>query len=432
MKNIQVGIMGFGTVGTGVYRILTEQYQDLIHRENLDLKIKCILDNRVSDERLKMLPDPSLVTDSFEKLLNDQEITIVFECMGGTVPAREYILKLLEAGKTIVTSNKEVMAKHWPEFEAAAKKSGAGLYFEATAGGGIPIVRTLLDAMQGNNIELLMGIVNGTTNYILTKMAEEDASYEDVLKEAQALGYAEANPEADVDGWDCVYKLSILGSMAFHARIEYQSIYREGISKVSKEDMAIAKELGYVIKLLAIGKKIGGHKGNLQLRVHPTMIPVTHPLAAARGVFNAVFIHGNAVDDLMLLGRGAGQMPTASAMVSDAIYATKQQKHAYMTFDNTIGAPQTLSLQQDWLSGYCVRLRVQDQTGVLSDVARAFADNGVSIHSMIQRKHEEDTGETTMVIITHTAKELSVQATIATMKKMSCIIEIESLMRVER
>ena len=433
MKQIQSAILGFGTVGTGIYRILTETHGSIEHREHLDMQIKRILvRDKTRAPRMEIAAN-TVLTDRIEDILQDPDISIVFETMGGVHPAREYIIQALEAGKTVVTANKEVVAKHWPDFEEAAKKTGAGFYVEATSGGGIPIIRTLLDGMQGNDIEALMGIINGTTNYILTKMTEENASYEDVLKEAQELGFAEADPTADVEGWDVVYKLSILASIAFHARVEYESIYREGIAQISKEDIAVAKELGYVIKLLAIGKKVGGTHGKLELRVHPTMVPMTHPLASVRGSFNAVFLHGSAVDDLMLYGRGAGQLPTASAMVSDGIYAAKAHSHAYMTFNNAYGAPQTLTLQSDWHSGYCMRLKVEDRPGVLADITKVFADNQVSIHSIMQRNPENKSDNTvSIVIITHTEKELSVQAAAQTFEKMDTVHKVESLMRVER
>lgn len=432
MKKVQVAIMGFGTVGTGIYRILTENHDSILHREQIDMQVKRILE--LDRDRLVAM-NVNNVDDVWSKniddIVSDPDISIVFETMGGVRPAREFILAVLESGKTVVTSNKEVVAKHWPEFESAAKKSGAGFYIEATCGGGIPIIRTLIDGMQANNIELLMGIMNGTTNYILTKMTEEDSSYDEVLKEAQALGYAEANPAADVEGWDVAYKLSILGSIAFHSRIEYESIYREGIVNVSKEDIAIAKELGYVIKLLAIGKKTGGQHGDIELRVHPTMIPLSHPLASVRDSFNAIFMHGDAIDDVMLYGRGAGQMPTASAMVSDAIYSVLHaDQHNYMTFKNEFDAPQTLTLQPDWTTSYCMRLRVDDQPGTLASITKLFSDNDVSIHSIQQRAITKD-GTVSLVIITHPTKELSLQATAKALETTACVHEINNILRVE-
>jgi homoserine dehydrogenase len=229
-----------------------------------------------------------IFTTSIDDIVNDSSIDIVVECMGGVEPARSFILAALNSGKTVVTSNKEVFSKHWHELEDAAKAHGAGLYHEATVGGGIPIIRTITDSMQANNITEIMGIINGTTNFILTKMSEENLSFEEVLKEAQRLGYAEANPAADVEGWDATYKLSILASMAFHTHVPIDRIYREGITKITPEDIKMAKRLGYEIKLLAIGKK--DEDRNVEVRVHPTMIPKDHPLASVRGSFNAVFL----------------------------------------------------------------------------------------------------------------------------------------------
>jgi len=305
MKQVNIAILGFGTVGSGVYQVLTEGRASIQHREQLNIDVRRILVRDLVTERNIGAAPMELFTTSYADIVNDPEISIVVECMGGTVPAKDYILRALAAGKTVVTSNKEVLAKHWPDFERQAKETGAGLYFEATAGGGVPIIRTLLDAMQANNITRLMGIINGTTNYILTKMTEEGRNYAEVLAEAQKLGYAEANPSADVEGWDSVYKLSILASIAFHARVNIDDIYREGITRVSAEDIAVAKKLGYTIKLLAIGKKMDNH---LEVRVHPTMLHNSHPLAHVSGVFNGIFLTGDAVDDIMLYGRG-GQAP---------------------------------------------------------------------------------------------------------------------------
>ena len=432
MKTVNVAILGFGTVGTGIYKVLTGSHHDIMHREGLDFSVARVLIRDFEHEPNLELAPCELFTTDYAQIVNDPQISIVCECMGGIEPARTLILACLASGKTVVTSNKEVVAKHWPEFEQEAKKTGTGFYIEATAGGGVPIVRTILDSMQGNNIDLLFGIVNGTTNYILTKMTEQGDSYEKVLAEAQALGYAEADPTADVEGWDCVYKLAILASIAFHARVEIESIYREGITKITAEDFAVAKEMGYVIKLLAIGKKIGGPSGDLQVRVHPTMIPQSHPLAGVRDVFNGVFLHGDAVDDIMLYGRGAGQMPTASAVVSDMVYAAKTEKHRYMTFNNAFGAPQTLSLQEDWLSGFSIRMSVADESGVLSQLAQVFADHNISILSMKQRGIIDDKGDASIIFITHTAKELAVRAAVEQLRNLPCVKSVDSVMRVEK
>ena len=432
LRPVHVGILGFGTVGTGVYRILTENKEHIAHRERLDVSVDAIYVRGVDKAMTQGLATREQFVTDAGAIIDNPAIDIVCECMGGIEPARSMMIAALEAGKTVVTANKECVAKHWPDFEKAAKMTGAGFYIEATSAGGIPIIRTLLDATTGNEIERLMGIVNGTCNYILTRMTQEGAEFDDVLADAQRLGYAEADPTADVDGWDSVYKLSILGSIAFHSRVDYQTVYREGIRKVSKEDIAIARDLGYVIKLLAIGKKVGGRHGRLELRVHPTMIPVEHPLASVSGSFNAVFLHGDAVDDLMLYGRGAGQMPTGSAMVGDLIYAAHRSKHAYMTFNNQYDAPQTITMQTDWHSEYCLRIQVCDNKGVLEQIAHALAKSDVSIRSMMQRGEGDGSGGTvTIVIITHTAKELSMQQAVETIRALECVYDVKSVMRVE-
>ena len=426
---VRIGILGFGTVGTGVYQIITNDTDSIQHREKIELSVKRILIRGYDCEPNIDQAPRELFALSIDDIINDKDISIVVECMGGVEPARTFILKALAAGKSVVTSNKEVIAKHWAELEEAAKASGAGLYIEATAGGGMPVVRMLLDSMQANNIQSIMGIVNGTTNYILTKMSEEGKNYADVLKEAQQLGYAEANPAADVEGWDCVYKLSILGSIAFHGRVTIDAIYREGITGITAEDIELAKDMGYVIKLLAIGKK---SEQGMQVRVHPTMLPLTHPLASVRGVFNAVFLTGNNVDDIMIYGRGAGKMPTASAIVSDVIYACHEGgKHKYNTFKNTTEIMPETRIQKDWETEYFIRIAVADKPGVLSKISGKFAEHGVSLHSVLQRG-DISGDEAAIVFITHIAHELAVQKAIDDIRGLDIVKAVKSVIRVER
>lgn len=423
-----LAILGFGTVGSGVYRIATENHDDILHREQIDLRVGRILVRDFVHEPNLHLAPRELFTTSIEEILQDPTIEIVVECMGGVEPARTFILRALESGKTVVTSNKEVMSKHWYEFEKAAKKSGAGLYLEATVGGGIPIIRTITDSMQANNIERVMGIINGTTNYILTKMSEEGRPFEEVLHEAQKLGYAEANPTADVEGFDAMYKLSILSSMAFHAHMPIDVIYREGITKLTAEDFEAARLLGYEIKLLAIGKKTG-HA--IEVRVHPTMVPKSHPLASVRGVFNAIFLTGHAVDDVMLYGRGAGCMPTASAVMSDVIYACHAAgRHRYMTFRNEAGMSSEVELVRDFHCIYCIRLSVTDAPGTMASIAAVFAEHGVSLKDVLQLG-ERAGGSSHITFMTHMAQELSVQAALDAIHKLSCVQAVESVIRAE-
>ena len=428
MKQFKIAILGFGTVGSGVYRVLADNRSEISHREEIAIDVKRILIRDFEHEpNLDMAPR-ELFTTAFSEIVDDSEISIVVECLGGVEPARTFILAALNAGKTVVTSNKEVVSKHWPEFEPAAKASGAGLYMEATVGGGIPILRTITDSMQANNITRVMGIINGTTNYILTRMTEEGKSFSEALKEAQQLGYAEANPTADVEGYDAMYKLSILSSLAFHAHMPIDVIYREGISNLTKADFETAKMLGYKIKLLAIGKKNGTR---IEVRVHPTMIPNTHPLASVRGVFNAVFLTGDAVDDVMLYGRGAGRMPTASAVVSDVIYACHaEHHHQYATFKNLPTISSEINLVRDFHCIYCIRLHVIDCPGTLAAISKAFADHNVSLKSVLQLG-EQDGTSSRITFLTHVASELDVQAAVDDVRALSCVDEVESIIRAE-
>lgn len=428
MKHFTIALLGFGTVGSGVYRIISENGAQISHREGISLSVgKILVRDFVNEPNLALAPR-ELFTTSFEDIVNDPNIDIAVECLGGIEPAKSFIIRALEAGKTVVTSNKEVMSKYWPAFEKAAKATGAGLYLEATVGGGIPILRTILDSMQANNITRVMGIINGTTNYILTQMTENGQNFADALKDAQALGYAEANPTADVEGYDAMYKLSILSSMSFHAHMPIESIYREGITKLTKADFETAQLLNYRIKLLAIGKKEGNR---IEVRVHPTMIPMTHPLASVRGVFNAIFLTGHAVDDIMLYGRGAGCMPTASAVVSDVVYACHHEKaHKYMTFVNEESISGEVELVKDFHCIYCIRLNVADKPGTMAAIAGAFAEQGVSLKSVIQLG-ETDGVTSRITFLTHRASEYSVREALKRIEALGCVNAVESMIRVE-
>jgi homoserine dehydrogenase len=428
VKHFTVALLGFGTVGSGVYRIISENGAQISHREGISLSVGRILVRDFVNEPNLSLAPRELFTTSFDEIAGDPNIDIAIECMGGIEPAKTFIIRALEAGKTVVTSNKEVMSKHWPAFEKAAKATGAGLYLEATVGGGIPILRTILDSMQANNITRVMGIINGTTNYILTQMTENGQSFEDALKDAQALGYAEANPTADVEGYDAMYKLSILSSMSFHAHMPIEAIYREGITKLTKADFETAQLLNYRIKLLAIGKK---ESNRIEVRVHPTMIPITHPLASVRGVFNAIFLTGHAVDDIMLYGRGAGCMPTASAVVSDVVYACHHEKaHQYMTFVNEESISGEIELVKDFHCIYCIRLNVADRPGTMAAIAGAFAEQGVSLKSVIQLG-ETDGVTSRITFLTHRASEYSVFEALKRIETLASVNAVESVIRVE-
>ncbi|MHB1314964.1 MAG: homoserine dehydrogenase [Christensenellales bacterium] len=425
MKVINIGMLGLGNVGSGVYRILTENGADIQHRESLDIRIHKIL-VRDKTKKRNVAVDESLLTDRFEEILSDPAISVVAEFMGGIEPARSYMIAALKKGKTVVTANKEVISKHWNELEDAARATGAGLYFEAAVAGGIPVIRALFDSLQSNNISRVMGIINGTTNYMLSKMTDEHLEYQDVLKEAQQLGYAEPDPTADVEGYDAVYKLSILASLAFHARVPVDKIYHEGITKITAEDIKCGEEFGYVIKLLAIGKKDGYH---IEARVHPTLIPRTHPLAAVRGPFNAVFVSGHAVGDLMFYGRGAGEMPTGSAVVSDIINASQHSVHQYTTFYNAEKPSAQVIFETDWQSAYYINIRVMDKPGVLARLTGVFGKHEVSIKSMLQKS--AGTEYVPVVFITHQSSEKAVKAAVEEIALLDITKAVVNVIRVE-
>jgi len=319
MEVIKVGMVGLGTVGTGVYRMLKENRDIITKKVGMEVRIVKILVRDREKDRSASVPKELITFDPADILEND-EIDIVIEVMGSVDLAMDYITRALNNKKQVITANKDLIALHEEELSELAYKNGRDLFFEASVAGGIPIIRTLKEDLAGNRIMKIMGIVNGTTNYILTKMTNEGRDYEDVLKEAMALGYAESDPTADVEGLDAARKLAILGTIAFDTKITFNDVYVEGISKITKSDICYANELGYVIKLLAIGSN---SSAKTEVRVHPVMIPKSHPLAAVNDVFNAVFVEGNAVGEAMFYGRGAGELPTASAVLGDLVAATR-------------------------------------------------------------------------------------------------------------
>lgn len=424
MKRTGIALLGLGTVGGGTYRILSSNREAIAKRYGVDIDIRHILERDMT-KVASLGIDPAIVSTDIENIIKDDEIKIVAEFFGGIEPARSFLIKCLLAGKSIVTANKEMLAKHWHELETAAKKGRAGVYFEASCVGGVPVIRTLTEGMQGNNIQSLMGIVNGTTNYILSKMADEGLEYADVLAEAQKLGYAELNPSADVDGFDSMYKLSILSSLAFHTKVPIDKIYREGISKIDKIDIEYGKSFGYVLKLLAIGKKVDG---KIEARVHPAFIPANHPLATVKGSFNAVHIVGDNVGDIMLFGRGAGDLPTGSAIVSDIVFAATQSKHKNSTFKNVTTDISDKGFSRDFKCEYYIRMTVDDLPGVLASISGAFGKNNVSINSM-QQKIEGDSAS--IIFLIHKTSEKQIKKAIAEIEKIKTVKLVDSIIRVE-
>jgi homoserine dehydrogenase len=353
LREFNVAFLGFGNVGTGAYKIISKNGNKIFQREGISIKIKKILVRDINKKR-SIDVDRNLLTDNIKDITEDPEISIVAEFIGGEEPAREYILSALNNKKTVVTANKEVMARHWGELERTAIQNGCGLYYEASVAGGIPIIKVVRESLQGNDVNQIMGIINGTTNYILTKMSEEGRDFESVLAEAQKLGYAEPDPTSDIEGYDAMYKLSILSTLAFHTRVRISDIYREGIIKITPEDIAFGKELGFTIKLLAIAKK---YDNKIEARVHPTFISADHPLASVRDAYNAIFIKGDAVGNLMLYGRGAGDLPTGSAIVSDIVNAClHQSKHMYSTLYNGDWKPEEIAFNNNWDTEFFIRM----------------------------------------------------------------------------
>lgn len=427
MKSVGVAILGLGVVGSGTYKILRDHREFYQRTQGVDITVESVLEINRS-RALELGIDESKISDNIAEVISNPNVDIVVEVIGGVEPARSFVLAALHSGKTVVTSNKELFCKYWHELERAAKRTNAGLYFEASCVGGVPIIRTLIDGMQANVVTNLTGIINGTTNYILTRMSREGADYASVLKDAQALGYAEKDPTADVEGYDAAYKLSILSSLAFHKKVPLDKVYREGISGISAADIAYGDELGYVLKLLAIGKNDGGE--SIEVRVHPTFIRKDHPLASVNDSFNAVYLQGDSVGDIMLYGRGAGALPTGSAIVSDIIYAATHTDVKYATFKNTQQAEKGVRFVTDFRSRYYIRFTAKDRAGVLAKVAGIFAKYNISIIDLIQKG--EGIENIPIILITHETNEYSVRRAVEKISALEDVVEVNSVIRVEK
>ncbi len=427
MKSVGVAILGLGVVGSGTYKILRDHREFYQRTQGVDITVESVLEINRS-RALELGIDESKISDNIAEVICNPNVDIVVEVIGGVEPARSFVLAALHSGKTVVTSNKELFCKYWHELERAAKRTNAGLYFEASCVGGVPIIRTLIDGMQANVVTNLTGIINGTTNYILTRMSREGADYASVLKDAQALGYAEKDPTADVEGYDAAYKLSILSSLAFHKKVPLDKVYREGISGISAADIAYGDELGYVLKLLAIGKNDGGE--SIEVRVHPTFIRKDHPLASVNDSFNAVYLQGDSVGDIMLYGRGAGALPTGSAIVSDIIYAATHTDVKYATFKNTQQAEKGVRFVTDFRSRYYIHFTAKDRAGVLAKVAGIFAKYNISIIDLIQKG--EGIENIPIILITHETNEYSVRRAVDKIAELEDVVEVNSVIRVEK
>ena len=423
MKKVGVALLGVGVVGGGTYEILTTKRDYIKQNDGIDVEVMHVLEkNTKRCEELGI--DPKIVSTDITNITKNPDISIVCEFFGGIEPARSFIIACLEAGKSVVTANKEMFSKNWPELEEIARKHNAGLYFEASCVGGVPIIHALTDSMQGNIVKSIKGIVNGTTNYILSRMSDEGVDYASCLKDAQALGYAEANPTADVDGFDAMYKCSILSSLAYKKRVPISKIYREGISNIAVEDINYGKELGLTLKLLAISKN---NDGKIEARVHPAFLPNEHPLSSVKGSFNAVYVNGDNVGDLMFYGRGAGALPTGSAIVSDVIFAAMKDEPRRFAWEE-VQEINDADFESEFSSKYYIRLMVKDVAGILSHITGIYGDNGVSINSVIQK--DTKNGAVPIIFVTHTTKESAVQNALKAISEIDGV-EVAALIRVE-
>ncbi|NLM21740.1 MAG: homoserine dehydrogenase [Peptococcaceae bacterium] len=425
MKKVVIGLLGYGTVGSGVASILRTNRFDITSRTHADITIKKALVRNLLKER--PYGEEILFTDNPYELLHDPEIDIIVEVMGGIEPARTYILEAFKQGKNVITANKDLLASHGLELLSVAEQNKCDLYFEASVAGGIPIIAAIRQSLTANRISSLIGIINGTTNYILSAMTEQGREFEDVLHEAQELGFAEADPTADVEGLDAARKLAILATLSFNTPVTADQVFVEGITKVSKADIKYADELGCVIKLLAIAKN---EDGEVEVRVHPTLLDKKHPLATVNGVFNAVFVVGDAVGETMFYGKGAGSLPTGSAVVADIIQVVRNMESGSKGYHNNISYQNfPLKAVQDFTTGYYIRLKVQDQPRVFANLASFFAEAGISFNSIIQKPRKDKSAE--IVLVTHPCKEGQLRQALATLNNYDKLDKIYNVIRLE-
>lgn len=425
-KKIQAALLGLGTVGGGTYKVLQTQKEEMENKLGAVVEIKRILVRNL-EKAAQKVEDPSVLTDSWEKILEDPEIQIVIELIGGIEPARTYILAALRAGKHVVTANKDLLAEHGKELMDTAKEMGCDLLFEAAVGGGIPIIRPLKQCLAGNKIQEVMGIVNGTTNFILTKMTQEGMEFQEALDEATRLGYAESDPTADIQGLDAGRKMAILASIAFNSRVTFSDVVTEGITKITAKDIQYARELGCVIKLLGMAKNT---PDGIEVGVSPMLIPQSHPLAAVNDSYNAIFVVGDAVQDAMFFGRGAGEMPTASAVVGDVFDVVRNIMHGCCgRISCTCYKELPIKRPEAVKNKYFVRMRVENRCGVLAGIAQVFAGNRVSISQMIQTQVKAD-GQAELVFITDQVEAQYFQDSLTVLKSMSMVYKIPTVIRV--
>jgi homoserine dehydrogenase len=422
-KPVRIGMLGCGVVGGSVARLLLADTAELSTRAGVKIEL-----SRIAVRTIKPHEgiNPALFTTDPFSIVNDPEIDLIIEVMGGIEPARELIMTAIENRKSVVTANKALLASHGAEMFTAAYAKGEDIYYEASVAGAIPIIRPMRDSLAGDFVTRLIGIVNGTTNYILTKMHEDNREFADVLKEAQALGYAEADPTADIEGFDAAAKAAILSGLAFHTRVTVDDVYREGISQITLEDVNIAKSMDHVIKLLAIAELTPADE--ISVRVHPVMLHKSHPLASVRDAYNAVFVEAESAGSLMFYGRGAGGAPTASAILGDVVAVARHIALNSVGQRETDYADRDIAPIESTKTKFLIRLEVADKAGVLASIATTFANHGVSIQTVNQSGRNSDAEVT---IVTHLATEGELKATVASLKAMDIVNNISSVIRVE-
>lgn len=428
MKAISIGLFGLGTVGTGVVKIIHDHQDKLMHQVGCPVIIKKILVQDLNKSRTVDI-DVSLLTADPDEILDDPEINVVIEVMGGVDKTKDYLLKALTHGKHVVTANKDLMALHGSELLKVASKNGCDLFYEASVAGGIPILRGLVDGLASDRVTKMMGIVNGTTNFILTKMTKEGLAYEEVLKEAQDLGFAEADPTADVEGLDAARKMAILATLGFSMNIDLADVRVSGISKITEEDLRYGKQLGYTMKLIGYAHREGD---KVEVSVQPTFLADDHPLASVQNEYNAVYVYGEAVGETMFYGPGAGSLPTATSVVSDLVVVMKNLRLGVN--GRSAVAPQfskQLKDDSEKYAKYFIRLHVQDEVGVFADITTVFAKYGVSFEKILQlpvKKNEV----AEIVLVTHRASLMNYEKILQQLRDMSIVKEIKSSYRVER
>ena len=424
MKTLKVGMLGCGVVGSQIARLLVENKSDLTSRAGANLELVKVAVKNINTKRDGI--SSSLLTDDAKSVVNDPEIDLIIEVIGGISPAKELILAAIKNGKSVVTANKALLAQAGAELYTAADNANVDLYYEAAVAGAIPILRPLRESLVGDQVHRIMGIVNGTTNYILTKMDESGTAFDDALKQAQSLGFAEADPTADVEAIDAASKAAILAGLAFHSRVSDTDVYREGITKITATDVKVAKAMDMVIKLLAIAELTPG--GEISVRVHPALISRNHPLASVRESFNAVFVEAKSAGQLMFYGKGAGGEPTASAILGDLVAVARHKVSGGIGPKESDYADLKIAKIGQTKTRYLIRLNVADKPGVLESVAHVFAAHGVSIQT-VRQTGAGDKAE--LIVMTHSSTESALSETVKDLSKLPAVTDVASVLRVE-